>query len=96
MEHLQKEKDVSIYGPSSVEDRGGVITFNLKNIHPHDVSSILDREGIAIRSGHMCAMPLINTFGVESACRASFYVYNDKSDVDLLVSALNKTREVFK
>ncbi len=92
---LLQLKDVKIYGPEA-EKRSGLVSFNVGDIHPHDVSSILDGDGIEIRSGHMCAMPLLSKLGVESVCRASFHVYNDKSDVDALVKGIEKVEKVFK
>jgi len=96
LEKLSKIKDLEIYGPKSAEQRGGVIAFNIKGAHPHDVAQILDSEGIAIRSGHACAMPLMQRLGVESVCRASFYIYNDKEDVDALIDGLEKVKEVLR
>ncbi|MBI4095462.1 MAG: cysteine desulfurase [DPANN group archaeon] len=96
LEKLSKIKDIEIYGPKNAEIRGGVISFNIKGAHPHDVAQILDSEGIAIRSGHACAMPLMQRLGAESICRASFYIYNDKKDVDALVKGLEKVKGVLK
>ncbi|GGM66729.1 cysteine desulfurase [Thermogymnomonas acidicola] len=98
------------YGPRDVERRGGVYTFNLgeippldsgkeialgKAIHPHDVASSLDRHNVAVRSGHHCAMPLIHRLGLVAASRASFYIYNDRSDVDALFEAIERAMEVY-
>ncbi len=96
LEKLSNIKDIEIYGPKNTKLRGGVISFNLKGAHPHDVAQILDSEGIAIRSGHACAMPLMQRLGVESVCRASFYIYNTKDDVDALTTGLEKVKEVLK
>src|SRR3989344_3172624 len=96
LEKLSKIKDLEIYGPKDAEQKVGVVAFNIKGAHPHDVAQILDSEGIAIRSGHACAMPLMQRLGVESVCRASFYIYNDKKDVDALVNGLEKVKEVLK
>ncbi|HKZ50028.1 MAG TPA: cysteine desulfurase [Candidatus Nanoarchaeia archaeon] len=93
---LKEIPQLEIYGPTDVEIRGSVVSFNVKGIHPHDVAQILDSEGIAIRSGHACAMPLMNKLGVESVCRASFYIYNTKEDVDALVKGLLKVKAVMK
>ena len=71
----------------------GVITFNLADIHPHDVATAVDTEGVAVRAGHHCAQPLMKWLGVSSTARASFYVYNTKEDVDQLVQALKQTKE---
>ena len=88
---------IEIYGPKSIKERGGIISFNLDNIHPHDVASVLDKEGIAIRAGHMCAMPLVKQILKKDAvCRASFYIYNTKDDIDALVRGLKKVRQVFR
>lgn len=78
------------------EDRGGVVTFTFKNYHPHDVAQILDEEMIAIRAGHHCAMPLHKRLGLQASCRASFYIYNDKSDVEKLVQGLKKVEKILK
>jgi cysteine desulfurase/selenocysteine lyase len=91
--------NLQIYGPPANE-RGGVITFNLMRdgellIHPHDLASILDREGIAIRAGHHCAQPLMEHYNVPATARASFYVYNTEEEVDKLVEALLKAQQVF-
>jgi len=96
LEKLSKIESITIYGPKDVEIRSGVVSFNIKGAHPHDVAQILDSEGIAIRSGHACAMPLMKLLGVESVCRASFYIYNTKEDVDKLVEGLEKVKRVMK
>jgi cysteine desulfurase/selenocysteine lyase len=99
MERLGTVPELHIYGPPPAE-RGGVVTFNLTRdsnllIHPHDLASILDREGVAIRAGHHCAQPLMEHYGVAATARASFYVYNVEKEVDKLVEALLKARRVF-
>ena len=87
---------VTIYGPLDLNNRGSVISFNIEGVHSHDVATLLDREGVAIRGGHLCAMPLVTeVLGVPSVCRASFYVYNTTKDVDALVHAISATQEVF-
>ncbi len=96
LEKLSKIIGLEIYGPKDTKLCGGVISFNLKGAHPHDVAQILDSEGIAIRSGHDCAMPLMQRLGVPAVCRASFYIYNDKEDVDALINGLEKVNEVLK
>ena len=83
------------FGPSDVKLRGGVISFNVGDVHAHDVASILDVEGIAIRSGHHCAQPLMERLNVPATSRASFYVYNNKGDVERLVAAIRKVKDVF-
>ncbi len=87
---------LTIYGPADAESRGGVVAFNDSHIHSHDLSTILDRQGVAIRAGHHCAQPLMERLDVPSTARASFYVYNDKDDVDVLVEGLREARRYFK
>lgn len=87
---------LTLYGPSDADRRGGVISFNFADVHPHDVAQIMDEEGIAIRSGHHCAQVLMERLDVAATSRASFYVYNTKDEVDALVGALRKVAEVFK
>ena len=96
LKELSKLKEIKIYGPKDVNIRGGVVTFSFKGIHAHDVAQILDSEGVAVRSGHHCTMPLHQRFGLTASTRASFYIYNDKKDVDALVAGLLKVRRVFK
>ncbi len=94
---LNKIENVIIYGPKEIENRGSVVSFNIKGIHSHDVSAILDREGIAMRGGHMCAMPLVNNVLKEnSVCRVSLYSYNTTEEIDKLILAIKKVKEVFK
>ena len=73
-----------------------VISFNIKGVHPHDVASILDNEGVCVRSGNHCAQPLLRYIGIDSTCRASFYLYNTKEDVDRLVAAVEKAYKMFE
>jgi cysteine desulfurase / selenocysteine lyase len=84
-----------IYGPMDVDAHGGVVSFNLADIHPHDMASILDEEGVAIRSGHHCAQPLMELLNVSGTSRASFYVYNSTDDIDAFIGALLKAKKVF-
>ncbi len=91
---LKTVPDLRIFG--SAPNRAGVISFSLADIHPHDVATFLDQEGIAIRTGHHCAQPLMRRFHVPGTARASFYIYNTQEEVDKLVEALMKTREFFK
>ena len=95
-ESLSKVKGFHLYGPKSPDQRGGVLSFNLADIHPHDLATILDEEGIAIRSGHHCAQPLMRWLDVAATSRASFHVYNGEDDIDELVSGLEKARSIFK
>ncbi|MFH1106889.1 MAG: cysteine desulfurase [Candidatus Micrarchaeota archaeon] len=87
--------EVSIFGPMHADNKTGVVAFNVKGVHAHDLASIADSEGIAIRAGHHCAQPLLNRFGVTATARASFYVYNTEEDVEALVLAVRKALEVF-
>ena len=84
---------VEIYGPRDPKKRGGLVAFNLRGIHPHDVATLLDQEGIAIRAGHHCAQPLHRLLGVPATCRASFYVYNTSEEVEIFLSALDRVWE---
>lgn len=95
LEQLEQLPDVEVYGPGAA-DRGGVIAFNMKGLHPHDIASILDQQGVAIRAGHHCAMPLMRTLGLNGACRASFYVYNTTDEVDMLVESLGEVRRILR
>ena len=93
MNRLSELEGVTIYGPR--ERKVGLVTFNLGDIHPHDVATVLDAQGIAIRAGHHCCQPLMRWLKVSSTARASFYLYNTEEDVDRLVSALIQTKEYF-
>lgn len=95
LEKLISIPDIEIYGPLDANDRVGVISFNLKNIHPHDVASILDSSGIAVRSGHHCAQPLMNHLNIENAIRVSFYIYNTIDEIDKLIEVLMKIHKIF-
>jgi cysteine desulfurase/selenocysteine lyase len=95
-DRLSQVEGIRIYGPNDPTARGGAVAFTLGDIHPHDIASILDREGIAIRAGHHCAMPLHQKLGLAATARASFYVYTDQSDIDRLAEVLDKTRELFE
>jgi cysteine desulfurase / selenocysteine lyase len=86
----------TIYGPPDARERGGVISFNLPDVHPHDLATIVDQEGICIRAGHHCAQPLMRKLGVAATARASFYVYNTKEEVDVLVRALDGAKGWFE
>ncbi len=96
LETLQKVKGFRPYGPEDPKKRGGVISFNLADVHPHDLATILDEEGIAARSGHHCAQPLMHWLDVSATSRASFHIYNSYDDVDSLRSGLEKARAIFK
>jgi cysteine desulfurase / selenocysteine lyase len=96
LESLSKVKGFQQYGPTDPSKRGGVISFNLGDVHPHDLATILDEEGIAIRSGHHCAQPLMRWLDVSATSRASFHVYNSYDDVDALREGLEKAGSIFK
>jgi cysteine desulfurase/selenocysteine lyase len=93
-ERLAAVEGLHVYGPPPAE-RSGVVSFTLGDIHPHDLATILDEDGVCIRAGHHCCQPLMRRLGVSATARASFYLYNDESDVDALVGALNKARALF-
>ncbi|MFH0864133.1 MAG: cysteine desulfurase [Candidatus Gottesmanbacteria bacterium] len=96
LNQLSNIKDLKIYGPEKVEDRGGIIAFNIDGIHAHDLAQILDEDNVCIRSGHHCAMPLHTRLGIPGSARASFYLYNTKEDIDKLVESLKKAKKIFK
>lgn len=95
LRRLRQLEDVTIYGPSDPEARGGVVSFNYPDLHPHDIGTLLDSQGVAIRAGHGCNQPLMRRIGVSGVCRASFYVYNTLEEVDVLVEALEAARDFF-
>ena len=92
---LQAIEGLTVYGPEDPSQHAGVIAFNIDGLHPHDVATALDYEGVAVRAGHHCAQPLINHLGISSAARASFYIYNTKEDCDKFVEAILATKEFF-
>jgi cysteine desulfurase / selenocysteine lyase len=94
LERLEEVPGVKVFGPGA-ENKGGVAAFTLDGVHPHDVAQILDQDGIAIRAGHHCAQPLHERFGLPATSRASFYLYNTKEEVDLLVDGIYKVKELF-
>jgi len=96
IEKLSNVKGLHIYGTKEISKRGGVISFNFADVHPHDVAQIIDEEGIAIRSGHHCAQVLMERLNVAATSRASFYIYNTKEEIDKLVDSLNKVARIFK
>lgn len=93
-ERLSAIEGVRIYGPPAAE-RSGVVSFTMGDVHPHDLATILDGEGVCIRAGHHCAQPLMRRLDVPATARASFYVYNDERDIDALVTGILKAREIF-
>lgn len=95
-QELSKLDYLEIYKTPNSKNHSGVISFNIKGVHPHDAASILDSVGVCVRSGNHCAQPLMRFLGIDSTCRASFYFYNTKEDVDKLIEGLNKAYEMFK
>jgi cysteine desulfurase/selenocysteine lyase len=95
LERLSSLPEVTIYGPRNVEERIGVVSFNLGDVHPHDVGQVVDSFGVAIRGAHHCAQPLMRRLDCAATARASFYIYNTKAEVDLLVSALQEAARYF-
>ena len=93
---LEEIDGLRTFGPPDADRRGGVVSFELEGIHPHDIAELCGREGVCIRAGHHCAQPLMRAMGVPATARASFHVYNDRADVDRLIEALKTAREVFE
>ena len=87
--------DITIHGPTNVEVRGATLSFAFRGIHPHDLSQVLDQHNVCIRAGHHCAKPLMRLLGASATARASFYLYNDESDVDALADALDGASDIF-
>ena len=92
---LKRLPYVELYGCDAA-NKIGIVTFNVKDVHPHDVATILDAEGVAIRAGHHCAQPLMKYLGQNATCRASFYFYNTRQDVERLIEAIQKVRGVMR
>ncbi|EAG6979944.1 cysteine desulfurase [Listeria monocytogenes] len=95
IEEMGKIEGITIYGPKDASKRCGLVTFNLEGAHPHDIATILDEDGVAIRAGHHCAQPLMKWLDVSSTARASFYIYNTKEEIDALIDGLKLTKEYF-
>ncbi len=95
LERLTEVEGLRVFGPRDPDLRGGVVSFEVEGIHPHDLAEVCDRGGVCIRAGHHCAQPLMRLMGVPATARASFHVYNDTEDVDRLIDALNEARNVF-
>ena len=94
LERLEEVPGVKVYGPGA-QHKGGVAAFTLEGVHPHDVAQILDQDGIAVRAGHHCAQPLHEKFGLPATSRASFYLYNTRAEVDLLINGIYKVKALF-
>ncbi|MCM3691622.1 cysteine desulfurase [Neobacillus niacini] len=95
LEKMSSVPGMAIYGPLDAAKRAGLVTFNISDVHPHDVATVLDAEGIAVRAGHHCAQPLMKWLKASATARASFYLYNTEDDIDKLVEGLVKTKEYF-
>lgn len=95
MPKLEKIEGLTVFGPKDPKDRTGVIAFNIDSVHPHDVATAMDMEGVAVRAGHHCAQPLMNYLSQPATARASFYLYNTLADADKFVEALIATKEFF-
>ena len=95
LERLGDVPGVAVQGPKDLDRRGGVVSMTMEGIHAHDLATILDEQNVAVRAGHHCAKPLMRCLGVTATARASFYVYNEESDIDALVSGLRRARELF-
>ncbi len=95
LDRFRELEELDVFGPRDVDRRGGIVSFHTSDVHPHDIGTFLDREGIAIRTGHHCTMPLMRTLDVVATARASFYIYNTEEEVDLLVDTLKKALRYF-
>ena len=95
MDEMEKIEGLTIYGPRDPMKRCGLVTFNVDDVHPHDLATALDMSGVAVRAGHHCAQPLMKWLNVSATARASFYMYNTKEDVDRLVEAIRAAKEYF-
>jgi cysteine desulfurase / selenocysteine lyase len=95
LEKMSEVEGLTVFGPNDPSKRAGIVTFNIDDVHPHDVATVLDAEGIAVRAGHHCAQPLMKWLKVSATARASFYLYNTEEDIDKLVAGLVKTKEYF-
>jgi cysteine desulfurase/selenocysteine lyase len=96
LRRLSEVDNMTVYGPESPQARGGVVSFNLEDVHPHDLGTVLDRHGVAIRAGHHCAQPLMERLGVVATARASFHVYNSVDELDALIEGIEAARRLFR
>jgi cysteine desulfurase/selenocysteine lyase len=96
LEKMREVEGIRILGPLDADQRGGVVAFDVPEVHPHDIAQVFDREGICVRGGHHCAMPLHEYYGIAATTRASFYIYNVPEEIDKLVETLAKVRRFFK
>ncbi len=95
LQQLQELEGITIYGPTDAREKGGVVSFNYAGIHPHDIGQLLDERGVAIRAGHHCCQPLMDYLNVQGTARASFYIYNTKDEIDVLVDSLKEAGKIF-
>ena len=95
LKKIQEVSGVTVYGPETTREKIGIVAFNLADVHSHDVAQLLDREGIAVRSGHHCAMPLHRKLNIPASCRASFYIYNSRKEINKLVDGIKRVKKVF-
>ena len=95
LERFKEIEEVDLFGPQDPELRGGVVSFHNEDVHPHDLGTFLDQQGIAVRTGHHCTMPLMGKLGVPATARASFYVYNTEQEVDVLVDGVKGALRYF-
>jgi cysteine desulfurase/selenocysteine lyase len=95
LERLGEEADVEIFGPRDAHKKGGVVAFNIGDVHSHDVAAVLDSEGVYVRVGHHCCQPIMHRLDIPGTARASFYIYNDQEDIDRLVASLASVRRIF-
>jgi cysteine desulfurase/selenocysteine lyase len=95
LERAAADPDVEVYGTGDGSDRGGILSFNVRDVHPHDTGALLDQEGVAVRTGFHCAQPLMQVFGVVGTTRASFYLYNTTEDIDQLFRGIERVKSVF-
>ena len=96
LEGLSTVPGLTVLGPTSAAERGGAVAFQLDGVHPHDIATVLDTRGVAVRAGHHCAKPLHARFGVQASTRMSSYLYTTPGEIDALVEALHYTRDYFK
>jgi cysteine desulfurase/selenocysteine lyase len=95
LERLGELPGITVFGPRAAEQRSGVVSFVVDGVHPHDLATILDAEGVAIRAGHHCTQPLMRRLGVAATARASFYLYNTRSEVDTLLEGVCRAQSIF-
>jgi cysteine desulfurase / selenocysteine lyase len=95
VDRMREVRGVTLYGPESLEQRSGVVSFTLEGVHPHDIATILDQNGVCVRAGHHCAQPLMRRMNVPATARASFYVYSARADVDALIKGVERVNEIF-